>query len=187
VARTLGIGERRRPSGKTRIAAVGKGAAFAKDLASSFSRQDVGLSNVLLVHGPECKNLGTKKVRGTNPMGPSPGNVRGVGFGHKGGIGAETHDYVDDNGLETVTSWECELGCPIAILDELSGELTSNGQVAAYKDHGGYGGYAGTTHPPRPTDTGGASRFFPQFANELELVAWVRRLISPDDVEVGSV
>jgi hypothetical protein len=139
-------------------------------------------SNVLLVHGPECKNLGTKQVKGTNPMGPSPGNKRGVGFGHKGGIGADTREYVDDNGLETVASWECEKSCPVKILDDLSGERPVSGAAMLGKTfEASSQGYGGWGNSPRelPNDSGGASRFYPQFANERELVSWVERLITP--------
>ena len=79
-------------------------------------------ANVILLHHPECVQVGTKKVKGQNPkykrdpkkaknaktkfrIAP-PANV---------GIG-----YADADGLEEVEAWRCHEECPVKLLDEQS-------------------------------------------------------------------
>lgn len=69
---------------------------------------------------------------------------------------------------QVVTAWTCVAGCPVAGLDAQSGVRTSGSRKA-----GTYGlmGYMGADAAPMPEvngDTGGASRFFPQFAWDPE-------------------
>jgi hypothetical protein len=79
---------------------------------------------------------------------------------------------------------ECEPGCPVALLDEQSGERRSaqGGGHQTGKNGGGIGfngmkaeGFQTATY----FDEGGASRFYPQFRDDAELHAWVTALISP--------
>lgn len=78
----------------------------------------------------------------------------------------------------------CELNCPIRLLDVQGGERPSTltGRADPTKlhvnpgDNGGaslFGGGNSNVY----ADSGGASRFYPQMANEAELVAWLERLI----------
>lgn len=81
-------------------------------------------------------------------------------------------------------AWHCQDECLVAALDQQSGLLKS-GILAP--QHGGMdlerkhkGGFRqGTTGVQNQYggDTGGASRFFPQFANEEGLLDWLQRLL----------
>ncbi|MCU1488931.1 MAG: Adenine-specific methyltransferase [Acidimicrobiaceae bacterium] len=70
--------------------------------------------------------------------------------------------------METVETWDCAPGCPVAALDEQSGESRSSGGRIGQKPETGsiYGGGKGlgydgyTAGDPGFGDTGGASRFF---------------------------
>jgi site-specific DNA-methyltransferase (adenine-specific) len=85
------------------------------------------------------------------------------------------------------TAWECESRCPVNLLDRQSGELTS-GMMAAGQQRNeskGKGGYHDNFPDEASStgtygDSGGASRFFPQFKDEGELLAWVERLVTPE-------
>jgi hypothetical protein len=84
------------------------------------------------------------------------------------------------------TSWECGRGCPVQFLDQQSGELQSGLMVAGQQrvQTKGGGGYHGD-FPDEATghdtygDSGGASRFFPQFASADSLLDWFKSLILP--------
>lgn len=113
-------------------------------------------ANLLLVHSPECKFVGTKTVKGyiinrwtdnAHPFGGGAGNP---------------YETIYSDEIE-VESWECANNCAVRMLDEQSGILKSGkpsgerkdqyeGRVA-YREYGkipitGYG------------DEGGASRYF---------------------------
>lgn len=126
-------------------------------------------ANLILSHMPGCHCLGSAKVKGnrtdTRPEGdggredrtqwrfrPTEQTKRG---------------YSDDDGQETVDSWDCVEGCPVAALDEQSG-ITTNTSHYSYKRNGG--DFLGKI-PSIPeadtwrTETGGASRFFKQVGN----------------------
>ncbi len=124
-------------------------------------------SNIVLSHGPNCVKRGTKQVRGSNPMGPNPGGRRGEGFGHQGGVPA--HDYVDENGLETVEDWECAPGCAVAEMDRQGEEmgihkagspLSAQEKWDMSEQTPSYGGGFSGPSGMRYGDDGGASRFF---------------------------
>lgn len=138
--------------------------------------------NVLMVHSPGCRNHGTKRVRGGNPI-PNPkfyGEKDRTTFGDF--EGHKPTSFVEGDGLETVPAWECGDGCPVLVLDTLTGILTSgsveghvrNESSKMWRDLGGKGepltGYG---------DSGGASRFYPQFEDEAAMLAWLGRLITP--------
>ena len=133
-------------------------------------------SNLVLVHGPGCRQDGTKKFKsGTAVRGKGVSNAVAYG-GNIGRLPKGTPDlgYVSEDGLETVTAWACELGCLVAQLDEQSGRISSHGGGIS---HGlGYQGGDADRSIPKG-GSGGASRFFPQFASEAELDEWFRRLI----------
>jgi site-specific DNA-methyltransferase (adenine-specific) len=110
-------------------------------------------ANLVLSHTPECRQVGVRKV-GNGNGGPARHNEND-GTVAKG----KQYEHVTRNyGTETIPAWECAPGCPVAMLDEQSGERPS----------GGTGGGGLTFHgqeyvkPPktREADTGGASRFF---------------------------
>lgn len=76
--------------------------------------------------------------------------------------------------------WTCQDGCPVAALDRQSGEVGSAsgwpGSGGRFGQNGVYSQAAGAT-TQNYGDSGGASRFFPQFAGESELIEWLGRLI----------
>ena len=122
-------------------------------------------TNLLLVHGPGCKQVGTKKVPG----------------------------YADPDGLETIPNWDCQPDCPVRLLDEQSGQIKSaypgNPEGAQAK----YGQPVlnpkrGNCYAPgldtKPcgvlySDSGGASRFYPQFPDLPAALEWLQRLVAP--------
>lgn len=80
--------------------------------------------NVILLHTPECEPKGRKKVRvGTAVRHRSGGkNVHSQ-------VKKPTMDdmsYAGEDGLEDTVAWECEHGCPVRRLDELSGNGASH-------------------------------------------------------------
>ncbi len=143
--------------------------------------------NVLLVHGSACKRAGTREVKPKDGhrVGPvreqADGDIR---FTRKP-VGYQKTGYTDPSGTETVAAWDCELGCPARALDALSGERPVSGKAALGQAHtaaspGFGGGWADRASRSLPNDSGGASRFFPQFADIDELLGWVARLITPE-------
>jgi len=75
--------------------------------------------------------------------------------------------------------WTCVPGCPAHALDAQSGERPGSGLRAGQAIAGlGYSGGASgmTARTDYGGDTGGASRFFGQFANLGECMAWLGRL-----------
>ena len=124
-------------------------------------------ANVLFTHAPGCVQAGVRKVKSFKLKFASEGQ----GIGGKNGIyspkgarpaGVEL-GYADADGTETVAAYDCAPGCPVAALDEQSGVSTSTG--------GKFSGTNAHNNRPveinRPTDTGGASRFFKQFGGTL--------------------
>ena len=118
--------------------------------------------NTVLCHTPDCRQTGTRTVKApvinrfTDGMKPF-----GDGAGHP-------YETVG-GGDEEILVWECADGCPVKALDAQSGDRPSTlkgvfkapnpGKSApggCFGLEGGVGAVYG--------DTGGASRFFPQFA-----------------------
>ena len=91
--------------------------------------------------------------------------------------------YVDEDGLETVPSWSCAQGCLVAVLDAQSGERPPSyrqartGNNTSGMDTGFMLWRKDDGQPLGHHDSGGASRFFPQFQDEAELDAWLMRLL----------
>ena len=130
-------------------------------------------SNLVLSHSPECKCVGTQKVKGI-VGGTSP---RGIGFSGIEGTGdmPTAFNYADSEGMETVESWECAPGCPVAEMNAQSGSSsspqsyqrnTASGNVNSYSP--GIGDPAGKLSL-NYGDKGGASRFFPVFSHDPTL------------------
>lgn len=162
-------------------------------------------ANILLTHTPDCCPLGVKQVKGnTGGTGNNPGSV----YGARSNIGVKVHGYTDDHGMETVESWDCAPGCPVAELDRQSGMLTSGTGAVKRNSGKGYhpdvfGSESRAVGTPMVThgDSGGASRFFPVFRYQakapsrerpkdevthptvkpLELMRWLVRLVTPPD------
>lgn len=126
-------------------------------------------SNLILTHHPECKLLGTKKVKGS-------GTSKKFHDAYKGesntkflrGVSHPGNQHADKDGNETVQDWNCHPGCHMKILDKQSGNRPSgksnnNAQI----------GISGSTTPMRRgkliprNDQGGASRFFKNIEPEV--------------------
>ena len=128
-------------------------------------------ANVVLSHSEGCKEIGTKRVRGSAPSGPNAGGKKRIfkDFVQPPGS-VKAGDKVDPDGFETVSHWECVgasppgvplRGCAVAMLDQQSGESKSTGGRIGNKDGGiaiPHGNWA--KGDPGFGDTGGASRFF---------------------------
>ena len=140
--------------------------------------------NLLLVHHPECRDQGVRRVKGIVAGNTVATRRSGVHAGAKGHqtIGREqaVNHYADPDGLETVQAWLCVEGCPVGLLDRQSGVSESavrRGDEGEHLDPSkrnwrfkrAQGGF---------TDTGGASRFFPGFTDLAECLVWVDRLIN---------
>jgi site-specific DNA-methyltransferase (adenine-specific) len=119
-------------------------------------------ANVILGHSPDCKRVGTKRVKGSGQIldHHRRSTLGGNGQTHGAMRGVTGSDHVDADGLETVEAWECAADCAAAILDQQTGERPT-GAVHPYER---------TSSPMFPVgqsmtytqdaSTGGASRFF---------------------------
>ncbi len=155
--------------------------------------------NVVLIHTPTCVRTGTKRLAaasGVPKNAPITATRQSGAHADAGGHQAigrvqPVFGYGDDDGTETVAAYDCALGCPVPILDALSGDRPGayrnadlalakmNEQKACAGDHNTYG--KGLDTKPAGTlysDTGGASRFFPQFESEPEFFRWLGRLLA---------
>ena len=125
-------------------------------------------ANLVLEHRCECRRVGEKQVKGSH-------DTTGV-WGRTGGVYDGCWAHVTKNervkfhtapdGTETVASWDCAPDCPVAALDDQSGELPSQ-QVRTNPDAIDSPGM-GLFGPIRKrgaehfNEKGGASRFFKQ-------------------------
>lgn len=100
--------------------------------------------NVLLVHAPGCRRVGTRRVHSGTAHRTRSGGKSFGGDRYKPPLPDMT--YAEEDGLETATAYECEVGCPVLLLEVPF------------------------------VDAGGASRFYPQFGSERELLDWLHRL-----------
>lgn len=125
--------------------------------------------NLALVHHPDCREVGTRRVAASAPQGREM-NWSDDASGYSGGFRAQgkLHDgYADADGLETVAAWECVEGCPVKALDEQAGKSVSrpspshptNTDCPTGNFLSGTKTQYGSTH----NDSGPASRFYPQF------------------------
>ena len=132
-------------------------------------------ANLILQHLDGCEQNGVRYVKGHKGYPNGPGGIWKKGYqqDNPDAIGYTQCSTVTDNepwkghadkdGKEAVANWVCENGCPVARLDEQSGERPSGGSATTkdrtdslYED--GLGQRIITPY----TDTGGASRFFKQ-------------------------
>lgn len=160
--------------------------------------------NLLLSHADGCELVGERRVKGSRIDKPCDYHGK-VGMFGTGGAYRPPRGHGDADGMETVETWRCVAGCPVAELDRQSGERTSGymGPDQSRKESLGLGGYGGGfTGPPTLQgtygDTGTASRFFPVFRYEpkasrsdrgqgnmhptvkpLDLCRWLVRLVTP--------
>jgi len=119
-------------------------------------------ANLILSHLPGCRCTGVAKLTPKEGHRPNPVAVQSDGkiqFLHKP-PGYQKVSYTGEDGMETVEAWDCVVGCPVAALDDQSGDLAKQGspKITDTKEVSVlYGGGAISTFYG---DTGGASRFF---------------------------
>jgi hypothetical protein len=121
-------------------------------------------ANVVLSHTPECREVGTRKVKASaRASGPTlTGQSESVARGRFGGVEG-TPNYADADGLEEIIAWDCSSDCPVRLLDEQSGERASKASNRGTRHGAIYGNGAGPSGPDSlrgHDDKGGASRFF---------------------------
>ena len=127
-------------------------------------------ANLVLQHAPTCRQVGTKDVKVVG----ATAHRKDHATLSEASIGTQAHEHFgfrNANGTETVVSWECAGGCPVAALDAQTGQLAAQGSPKK-KDTGeksflgtGHGGVADSTFYG---DVGGASRFFKQVGGKKE-------------------
>jgi hypothetical protein len=120
----------------------------------------------VLQHADGCVPCGVKQIKA------SKGEADYTITGKQGATTIVTNiktgrHHGDANGLETVDNWQCVDGCPVAVLDDMSGETKSMRGMRGMQMRGGHGGtlegytLADDTNTVRGfDDSGGASRFF---------------------------
>lgn len=129
--------------------------------------------NTLFVHSPECQRTGVVEVaphpQGANRFQKTSGGEFSDAYGNQEA----------SSDPEYLTKWSCVEGCPVATLDEQSGNrpstLTGRADPSGSHDHPGTdmsseSGFLGgeREHLSRVyADAGGASRFFPQFEGQV--------------------
>jgi len=137
-------------------------------------------SNLVLCHHPDCKQVGTKTVKGTR-AGNGGGFKKGKYSGHAGigeYSGTSFEGFADATGNETIQVWECVEGCPIRELGEQSGERKTTWIDSSHvnKRSGDFLGALGHPGEQGYNDTGTAARFFPCFRYEAKASAAERSL-----------
>jgi hypothetical protein len=138
--------------------------------------------NVAFIHGEGCQEMGTRRVkRGGGVKKIESGVKKGLVYGQYGEL--KTPQYGGVLGIESIASWICVSGCPVALLDKQSGQRPSTltGRADPTQTHSNPGDNHGNSlfgggNSSVYADSGGASRFFPQFRNESMLLEWVERL-----------
>jgi hypothetical protein len=123
--------------------------------------------NLLLTHAAACEQVGTRKVRASGSVtGEEPSRPHLNAYGERERTAFAAYG---DGRVEEIPAWRCAAGCPVAALDEQSGDAGTNG--GGVLEGIGFKGGAGDLARPGPQvdNTGGASRFFPTFTWDVEL------------------
>jgi DNA modification methylase len=111
-------------------------------------------ANVALIHAPGCERVGERVVRGDSRAGTDA-----VGAGRSWLNGAGPLPAGPVIGDELVDEWKCAPGCPVAQLDELSGEAGASAQVMG-TEPSVQNGANGTVYSARQGSEGRASPFY---------------------------
>lgn len=123
-------------------------------------------ANLVLGHQAGCRPEGTGKVKNQGGV-PKATSVSDTAVRFLGKKRTGFTHYFDEDGLETVTTWACVEGCPVAALDAQTGDLqpSKGAYVRKHGDEQFLGSGLGDGRVDEPTgvsDAGGASRFFKQ-------------------------
>ena len=133
-------------------------------------------ANTILTHLESCVCLGSKKVKPANGSGialignsTAGSQIFGGGIGGIGLRSLPDVSHLSKEGTETVLSWNCAEGCPVADMDAKSFAMGmhSAGNQKVAKHTKGNQVYSGELkpfdhNPDYYADKGGASRFFKQ-------------------------
>jgi site-specific DNA-methyltransferase (adenine-specific) len=116
-------------------------------------------ANVILSHSPECRHLGTRKVKAAPPWNDNRGPSAFTG------VETSLVHHADSDGTETVENWECADDCMVRAVDEQSGSSKSSDRPRVNNGYAGLTGDSAFREGPRVgmsvhADEGGASRFF---------------------------
>jgi hemin uptake protein HemP len=144
-------------------------------------------TNIVFVHAEGCRQCEARKVKGNATSKSFHGAYEGEsntgflrGWSHSG------NQHSDEDGLETIESWDCSSECLIPFLDVQSGvrPATLTGRANPDMTHTNPGDNHGASwfgggNSNVYADNGGASRYYPQFANDAELFDWITQLITP--------
>ena len=153
-------------------------------------------ANVVLSHSEGCRRVGTRRVKSDGHH-PAKRNGESMWAAEGGGLNGNSgpERYMGDpDGLETVESWECEPGCAVRLLDEMSGSRKADWARGSDKPGCFQQGVTRTTPSVCYDDYGGASRFFytskasrsdrgpdntHPTVKSTDLMRWLCRLITP--------
>ena len=171
-------------SGMGHAKGYGMGEGYGGDRANPPHVAGRWPANACFIHGPACQRIGEKRIDGHKgyPNGPGGSSVQ---FSQKGTVttrAAAWAGHADADGKETVAVWACQDDCPVKLVDKQSGITTSGAmkrEVPGYEGNSATPFLRGRSGPSNQHgDSGGASRFYPQFASPWELLGWLRTLIS---------
>ena len=114
----LGAVQRQQHSEGSIVGAFGAASLIGKEIAT-YKPEGRWPANLVLSHAPDCRKVGTKKVKAAAPAsGPSlTGESTSASRGKFNGVAATAH-HGDENGEETVPAWSCVPECPCARMDE---------------------------------------------------------------------
>jgi len=132
--------------------------------------------NVLFIHAPGCKRVGTRKVDA--PVinrfddGAKP-------FGHGAGHPYTSVQTGDENGEEDVGVWECAEGCPIRALDEQNEHGDSGGASRFFSQFEGAPFRYTTKASKRETSLDGLIENDHPTKKPVDLMRWLVRLVCP--------
>lgn len=82
-------------------------------------------ANLILSHGPDCKPIGMKTIRGVDWDGEK--GARPGGFVDTGAVKGSSKPSGPLYGDESVTAWDCTIGCPVAEMDRQGGDVDGCG------------------------------------------------------------
>ena len=129
-------------------------------------------SNLVGIHDPECLALGTRVTQ-------APTINRYTQLQFSTGHGAPPGGFSSTvGGDEVIPVWECSSRCPIAELDAQSGVSRGSSKIHMRGEASTFQAGASVSFSQGYDDMGGASRYYPQFANETALFDWFKALLT---------
>lgn len=135
----------------------------SSDLSGASDVKEAGRwpPNAVMTHAEGCQKVGTKKVKAHPPW-----NDNRPPSSFTGPTTSPVH-HSEDDGTEEIEAWKCIEGCPVRALDEQTGDRPGMPKTTMRKGDNSSAWY-GRNYGPDPEsqgygDSGGASRFFPQF------------------------